>query len=361
MKPLLSLSALLLTALGAHAQAQAVWLDEHHDFGAFDESLGVVTCVFEAVNTGNEPLVILNARANCGCTTPTYSPEPVAPGDTARVTVGYNADGRPGRFSKNVAVTTNARQSKTTLTISGTVIGTANTLRSRYPVDAGAMKLRSAALAYGEVSRRATGGQYVEGYNASSDTLRPRVTYTPPYISAIVSPAAVPPGENFVISTTFDPTRCPLYDVVTDSLTVEADGHTVTLSTVGIVTEDFSTMTGAQMDRAPVISVTPAQLDFGRIDTSVSSPLSATLEIANNGHEPLKLRRVYSADSAVSVAMKSSTVKPGKRIKLKISIDRASLAGKPMLNSRLIIIANDPANPRTTVRLTGEIPSTPHP
>ncbi len=54
------------------------WLGTSHDFGAFDESMGVVETEFRFVNRGDEPVVILAARANCGCTTPRYRRDAVA-------------------------------------------------------------------------------------------------------------------------------------------------------------------------------------------------------------------------------------------------------------------------------------------
>lgn len=347
--------AALFTAMSVSAAPQAVWLSTTHDFGAFDENLGVVTCTFEAVNTGDAPLLVLSARANCGCTTPRFSDRPVMPGDTARITVGYDATGRPGRFSKNVAVMTNATPARTTLEIRGTVIGTSNTLRGRYPVDAGAMKLRSSTLAYGDVARNATGGQYIEGYNASADTLRPLVVSRPRHISAIISPAAVPPGENFVISTVFDPAVCQAWDIVTDSLVVEAAGHAVTLTSVAVVKEDFSHLTSEQLQRAPVIAVSPATIDAGRIAVSDHKPLKFTLNVRNTGREPLKLRRVYTPDEAIALRLpKTPAVKPGKTASITVEINPADLAGRDMLNSRIIIITNDPASPRTVVRVVGE-------
>lgn len=73
------------------------WLESVHDFGAFSEDLGIVTCDIPFVNSGDEPLLITAARVTCGCTVADYPTDPIAPGDTATVTVKYNAIGRPGR------------------------------------------------------------------------------------------------------------------------------------------------------------------------------------------------------------------------------------------------------------------------
>ena len=57
----LSLLAAGCCAIGASAEGQGVWLEQKHDFGAFDEGLGTVYCDFRLVNTGNEPIAIINA------------------------------------------------------------------------------------------------------------------------------------------------------------------------------------------------------------------------------------------------------------------------------------------------------------
>ncbi|MDE6249700.1 MAG: DUF1573 domain-containing protein, partial [Paramuribaculum sp.] len=55
----LSLIAALMLWLGASAGANARWTSLNHNFGAFSEDLGMVDCVFTAINTGNEPLQVL--------------------------------------------------------------------------------------------------------------------------------------------------------------------------------------------------------------------------------------------------------------------------------------------------------------
>lgn len=54
-----------------------------HNFGTIKQNVPAkVKFVFE--NTGNANLVIVKATAGCGCTTPIYSKEPIAPGKKIR-------------------------------------------------------------------------------------------------------------------------------------------------------------------------------------------------------------------------------------------------------------------------------------
>jgi hypothetical protein len=75
--------------------------------------------VFEVVNIGKDPLYLENVQASCGCTTPEWGKEPIAPGATAIIKVGYNAYAE-GHFNKTVTIFYNKGQTKA-LIISGEV------------------------------------------------------------------------------------------------------------------------------------------------------------------------------------------------------------------------------------------------
>jgi hypothetical protein len=77
-------------------------------------------CEFKFTNTGDEPLIITGVRADCGCTTPGYTQEPVLPGETGKISVQYD-NSRVGAFSKGITVTTNANPATVRLTIKGNV------------------------------------------------------------------------------------------------------------------------------------------------------------------------------------------------------------------------------------------------
>lgn len=90
-----------------------------HDFGTVTYD-GNGSYQFEFKNTGKEPLVLSDVHASCGCTTPEWPKQPIKKGEKAVITVKYNTK-IVGPFTKNVFVTSNAKTSKVTLTIKGTV------------------------------------------------------------------------------------------------------------------------------------------------------------------------------------------------------------------------------------------------
>lgn len=95
--------------------------EETHDFGTIPEGPSAA-CEFEVKNTGTEPLVIYSVTASCGCTVPTYSKEPVMPGQTTNIKVLYRTLGRIGPFTKSVNISSNASNGESKiLYIKGTV------------------------------------------------------------------------------------------------------------------------------------------------------------------------------------------------------------------------------------------------
>ncbi len=89
-----------------------------HDFAQIPQGKPVYYS-FEIVNSGKTPLKLDNVQASCGCTTPEWSRDEIAPGATAKIKVGYNAAAE-GPFNKTITITYNNTQSKV-LVIKGTV------------------------------------------------------------------------------------------------------------------------------------------------------------------------------------------------------------------------------------------------
>jgi hypothetical protein len=77
-----------------------------HDFGTISEGTEVKT-TYVMTNIGKEPVVILSHDVQCGCTTPSYSKEPIMPGKSTEIIVGFNSAGKSGAQEKTVTLTTN--------------------------------------------------------------------------------------------------------------------------------------------------------------------------------------------------------------------------------------------------------------
>ena len=98
------------------------FVEETHDFGNIKEGTQA-TYEFKFTNTGNAPLILESVQASCGCTTPEWSKDPIAPWHTGKVIATFNSSGRPGTFTKTITVKYNGAVETNTnyLTIKGFV------------------------------------------------------------------------------------------------------------------------------------------------------------------------------------------------------------------------------------------------
>lgn len=76
---------------------------------------------FTFQNTGNEPMIISNAKGSCGCTVPQWPKEPIAPGATGEINVKFNSKNKKGSQNKTVTLTANTTPPTTKLRVTGTI------------------------------------------------------------------------------------------------------------------------------------------------------------------------------------------------------------------------------------------------
>jgi len=100
-------------------KAKIVFASMDHDYGTIDRGADG-DCVFKFKNEGKAPLILSNVKASCGCTTPMWTKEPVAPGASGEIKVHYDTN-RIGSFSKTITVSSNAENATVMLRIFGTV------------------------------------------------------------------------------------------------------------------------------------------------------------------------------------------------------------------------------------------------
>ena len=170
MKKIFTTLFMALTAVAMMAQQPVITFEKtEHDFGKINEADGRVSTVFEFKNEGMAPLVLSNVRASCGCTTPTWTKEPIEPGQTGSITVTYNPNGRPGRFQKTVTITSNATEATKRVYIKGEVIPKAAKPANKYTVAVGALNMKTKTLDLGTIKKGENKSGELEYANLGKD------------------------------------------------------------------------------------------------------------------------------------------------------------------------------------------------
>jgi len=123
MKKILFLMVALLAAATIFAQSKAPidFKEVKHSFGKIKQNVPA-TFVFTFKNTSATPVVIENAFADCGCTTPDYPKGVIPKGASNTIKVTYNA-ASTGSFTKRVTVRVAKVTDPIVLTIDGEVVG----------------------------------------------------------------------------------------------------------------------------------------------------------------------------------------------------------------------------------------------
>ena len=115
------LAGLFMTGAIAFASAQTISFDKTtFDYGNVKAGSDGHR-FFTVKNTGDKPLIISEVKPSCGCTTPEWSKDPILPGKSSQIKVGYNT-GIKGAFNKLIEVYSNDPQnSRSVLYIKGNV------------------------------------------------------------------------------------------------------------------------------------------------------------------------------------------------------------------------------------------------
>ena len=127
-KLLFTLAAITITTLAIAQKTEGPlkgedfisFKEKKHDFGKIKQGTPV-NYEFAFTNVTDKPVIIENAWATCGCTTPTKPEQPIAKGKNNVIKAGFNA-AAAGPFDKTVYVKVQGVDIPLELRISGEVL-----------------------------------------------------------------------------------------------------------------------------------------------------------------------------------------------------------------------------------------------
>lgn len=348
--------AMALVAVAMMAQQAVITFEKtDHDFGKINEADGKVTTVFTFKNEGMEPLVLSNVRASCGCTTPKWPRQPIEPGQTGEITVTYNPNGRPGRFTKTVTITSNATEPTTRVTIKGEVIPKPAKPVDKYPVKMGELSLKQKEVNFAKLLNTATKTYEIEYANQTDHDIT--VAIVPAkgqekYLDAVVTLANVKPQETGKVQIALTPETANIFGPIEGSFLIVVNGKQVATDDYKIIVradidEDFSTLSAEDHRNAPILDVA-ATVNMGNI--AAGKVGKRTVSLTNVGADPLKIRRVLNNNKELKATYNKSELKNGKSAQLKLEVPTAGLQAGAY-SRQLTLITNDPAKPKFVITI----------
>ena len=93
-----------------------------YDFGQVTDG-EIVEVDYTFKNIGESNLIIYDASASCGCTVPEYPKDKeIIPGESGVIKARFDSSGQTGKQVKSITLTTNTKNSKKIIRMSGFVI-----------------------------------------------------------------------------------------------------------------------------------------------------------------------------------------------------------------------------------------------
>jgi len=337
----------LVISLVAMSQKSVINFEtKSYDFGKINEEDGKVTFVFEFSNVGNSPLVVSRVQASCGCTTPSWTKEPIEPGKKGTIAVTYNPSGRPGAFMKTITVYNNSTEEQVTLVIKGEVIPKSSGVSSEYPVVMGGLRLKTKVVQINNVDKGKSQTRTVSIQNSSKENLKLTVVNLPAYVTVESSPETLKPNEEGKITFTFNSKNCPQWGPVSDDVYVVLNGlktfsDDYKLILVGNVVEDFDKLSLDQKRKAPILEIPVKTINLGIFKAGTKRV--GKFFVKNNGQNALEIRRVINNNKELRVHPLKMTVSGGKKSDIKVELNSKKLSEGDYKKS-FTIQTNDPEN-----------------
>ena len=143
------------------------------------------------INKGDQPLLIEDVKASCGCLDVSYPKTPIAPGAHDEISVTYDAK-LLGSFYKEVEVLTNASEEPVYIAIQGTVVAEVQDYSDDFTIDLGNVRLMTNTVEFEDVCLGDTPTAELRVLNTDRTAFRPELMHLPPYLFASFEPENIP-------------------------------------------------------------------------------------------------------------------------------------------------------------------------
>lgn len=342
----LLLVCLLFSLMAMSQKAVISFSEKTHDFGKVKEEDGKVTYVFDFINSGKGPLVVSRVQASCGCTTPVWTKEPIEPGKKGAITVTYNPTGRPGVFTKNITVYSNATDEQFTLTIHGDVVPKQSSENSAYPVNIGGLALKAKVIQMNNVDKGKIQTRVLEIQNVTKAPLKPSFENLPTYLTATVLPETLKPNEDGKITFTLNSKSCNQWGPVSDEVYLSLNGvkkftDDSKIIVVSNIVEDFSKLTLEQKRKSPILEMSIKAIELGTIRSG--SKRAGKLRVSNKGQSVLEIRRLINNNKELMVRASKNAISSNKSSDIIVNLDTKNLTEGEYKKS-FTVQTNDPEN-----------------
>lgn len=325
-----------------------------HNFGSIKESDGKAGVTFEFINTGSQPLIIGKVEASCGCTTPSWSKTPIAPGQKGFVKAEYDPTNRPGTFSKTVTVYSNADDSPFELHFNGEVVPRTKSTEDAFPFRMGDLRLAANQVSFMKLLNTETRTEKIEMVNTGSSSIKIAAVDLPAFLKVVVEPSTLAPKQKGTVKVTYDARVRKDWDMLSDHFDLTVDGKkdaSYRVGTTAVIVEDFSKLTAEQKANAAKIEFTSKTWNLNNVKSG--DKVDFEFKYTNKGKSPLSIHKVFASCGCTVAKFDSKPIAPGKSGTIKVSFDSKGKEGSQ--NKTVTVISNDPTDSKIILWIKGTV------
>lgn len=348
------ISACLFTAEAQHAKPNLAFDKVVHNFGELKEDGGTKTYEFKFKNTGGQPLVIHNAKASCGCTTPQWTRTPIPPGGSGYVKAIFNPINRPGAFNKTITISSNAENATVILRINGKVLPKEMTVDDIYPRNMGSIRLETSHLAFTTMSPTKVKEEQIKFISSSETPVKLSFLNVPPHIKIKAVPETIEPGKPGVITATYDAKIKNDWGFVTDNIFIvfnDVRNYSNRLTVSASIQEDFASWDEEKRRNAPVTTIAEKTWNFGEI--TQGDVVKHEFEVKNDGKSELIIRKVKASCGCTAIKPAKTILAPGETTLIAAEFNSRGKAGRQ--TKTVTIVTNDPKTTTHRLMITGSV------
>lgn len=329
--------------------------ETEHDLGNIKEDGGKVETVFEFRNLGQEPLMIRNVTSSCGCTTPTYSKEPILPGKSGQIRAVFDPRNRPGKVLKHITVSTNASSEPVVLTLTGNVEKREPTLIDKYPYSFGDIRLNKSHVSFLKMNKSEVKKSTVNIINTSElKPIKIEFIRVPEFITIKTEPQILQPGQAGQVMITYDASKVNDWGFVLSGMYMKENGqvdYNHKLSVSVTIEDDFSKLSPDERAQAPDIVFDNTTFNFGTIKQGQN--VEYEFPFVNNGKSNLIIRKVKASCGCTAIKPEKTVIASGEKSSIKIVFDSRGKSGRQY--KTVTIISNAPNHPTTVLKIIGTV------
>ncbi len=330
--------------------AQKISFDKtENDFGLIKKD-APAQHVFSFTNISKAPIKLRSVKASCGCTTPNWTQEEIAPGKTGSITVSYNTS-RVGSFYKSVTVEYDSIEKPIMLYIKGDVLTPTADDPSNFTQPMGNVAFEKTSVNVGSLD------------SDKSTQVTFRVRNNGPMPIAFMSEKA-----GAMMAVTYDKRQIAPGEVATIFVNVLGQKFTKW----GDFAEDLVLTTNEGIDKEKVLNVSGflnkiwtaeelamlPNIEFEKTEFSGGKVLAGekvtyTYKFTNTGKEDLVIESVKASCGCTASAPKDKIVKGGESSEIVATFDSRGRSG--LQTKTVTVTSNDPDKPNTILKFSVEV------